>query len=499
MVASKALKTAEVPHPVEFADLPEEELRWCTAMLNEVLARGGRMEASVFDVEGKHAREVLRKCKWPIVAVAGSNGIAECYHRPRFKRIWVHKSNLPIFQPSQLTEINPKPNSYLSPLTNTDIDALRVHQGQILLTCSGTIGNCTYVSKTLDNCIFSHDVIRINCNESYPGYLYAFLNTKIGKALVRTNEYGAVVSHIEPEHLEQVPIPNPPPILKKRIHDLVIRSYALRDDSNEMLKVAEELLYGALKLLPLDKLKPQYYKSNLGLRNYTALLSRLDGRLDASYHVPLADAILRKLKMEAAEVTTIGDPRISKSITLPGRFARVYVQEGQGTVFFGGKQVYELDPSGKKYLSLAKHGKRIVKDLVLKRNMVLITRSGTVGRIVLVPKHWEQWVGNEHIIRIDPKSREIAGYLYIFLASDYGRELITRFTYGAVVDEIDDRHVAQIAIPLLKDPGVQSEINRLALEANDKRSEAYHLEQEAISITNIEVIHASQKALTRPQ
>lgn len=499
MVASKALKTAEVPHPVEFADLPVEELRWCTAMLNEVLARGGRMEASVFDVEGKHAREVLRECKWPIVAVAGSNGIAECYHRPRFKRIWVHNSNLPIFQPSQLTEINPKPNSYLSHLTNTDIDALRVHQGQILLTCSGTIGNCTYVSKTLDNCIFSHDVIRINCNESYPGYLYAFLNTKIGKALVRTNEYGAVVSHIEPEHLEQVPIPNPPPILQKRIHDLVIRSYALRDDSNEMLKVAEELLYGALKLLPLDKLKPQYYKSNLGLRNYTALLSRLDGRLDASYHVPLVDAILEKLKKEASEIITLSDPRISKDIILPWRFSRVYVQEGQGAVYFTGKHIFELDPSDKKYLSFARHDQRIKNKLTIRQNMVLVTCSGTLGKVILVPSHWDGWVMTHDIVRVFPISKEFAGFLWVFLSSDYGFELIKRFSYGAVVQHIEDHHIGQIAVPLLKDVEVQSEINRLALEANDKRSEAYHLEQEAISITNIEVIHASQKALTRPQ
>jgi type I restriction enzyme, S subunit len=38
----------------------------------------------------------------------------------------------------------------------------------------------------------------------------------------------------------------------------------------------------------------------------------------------------------------------------------------------------------------------------IEKKMVLVTRSGTVGRSVLVPKHWEQWVANEHIIRIDP-------------------------------------------------------------------------------------------------
>ena len=36
-----------------------------------------------------------------------------------------------------------------------------------------------------------------------------------------------------------------------------------------------------------------------------------------------------------------------------------------------------------------------------------------------------------------------------------------------------------------------TEINRLALEAKAKRTEAYNAEQEAISITNNEVIHAT--------
>ncbi|MEJ5329016.1 MAG: restriction endonuclease subunit S [Desulfobaccales bacterium] len=199
---------------------------------------------------------------------------------------------------------------------------------------------------------------------------------------------------------------------------------------------------------------------------------------------------MKKLRKEAVEVTSISDPRISKRIILPGRFARVYVQEGQGTVFFGGKQIFELDPSNKKYLSLIHHSKRIKDQLRLEKNMVLITCSGTIGRVTLVPEHWEGWTANQHIIRVVPSSDEIAGYLYVFLTSDYGRELITRFTYGAVVHEIDDRHVSQVAVPLLKDKYVQHEINRIALEANEKRTQAYYAEQQAIRITNEEVVHA---------
>ena len=134
---------AEVLQSIDHADLPEEKLRWCSVTLNEVLQRGSRLEASVFDIEGKHAKEVLKRCQWPLVHVSGDDGIAEVYHRPRFKRIWIDRIGIPIFQPSQVQEIHPTPSGYLSNRTNTDINALIVRKGQILLTCSGTIGMCS--------------------------------------------------------------------------------------------------------------------------------------------------------------------------------------------------------------------------------------------------------------------------------------------------------------------------------------------------------------------
>lgn len=491
MVGAEVRREIDIPLPIEEAELPEVELRWCTVQLREVFDNGNRLEASVYDIEGKHARDVLKQCKWPLTTVAGKKGLADCYHRSRFKRIWVEKSNLPIFQPSQIEEIKPKPIDFLSSLTQTNIDALRVHKGSILLTCSGTIGNCAYVGKTLDDQIFSHDLIRITCKKEMDnGFIYTFLRSKIGNALVRTNQYGAVVKHIEPEHLEDILIPNPPDALKKKIHDLITKSYDLRDESNALMDKAESMLYEALALPPIEKLKPHYFNDTAALRNFSVKLSNIDGRIDGSYHIPIVETIIKQLKKEAAEVTTVGDPRISTRVILPGRFARIYVEEGQGTVFFGGKQLLELDPSNKKYLSLTHHGERIKNELRLEENMVMITVSGTVGKVALAPKHWEGWAANQHIIRIIPSSLDIAGYIYVFFATDYGHELISRFTYGAVVDEIDAWQVSQIAVPILKDASTQKEINRLALEANRNRTESYRLEQEAICCMNEEVIYS---------
>ena len=159
-------------------------------------------------------------------------------------------------------------------------------------------------------------------------------------------------------------------------------------------------------------------------------------------------------------------------------------------MFIGGKQLWELDPCNKKYLSLSQHGERIEKQLELHENMTLITCSGTIGKVALVGKHWENWAANQHIIRVVPADDSIAGYLNIFLASDYGYRLITRHIYGAVIDEIDDTHVSRIPIPLLKNHDVQLQINALALKANEKRYEAYKLEQKALEIMDREIIYA---------
>jgi type I restriction enzyme S subunit len=173
---------------------------------------------------------------------------------------------------------------------------------------------------------------------------------------------------------------------------------------------------------------------------------------------------------------------------LPGRFQRVYVEEGQGRVFIGGKQIYELDPYGKKYLSLTHHGDRIKKQLELAENMTLITCSGTIGKATLVPRHWSNWAASQHIIRVVPANADMAGYLAVFLASNWGRQLITRFTYGSVVDEVDNHHVSKIPFPLLKNAAAQAEINRLALKASELRYQAYELERDAMDALENDVL-----------
>ena len=334
-------------------------------------------------------------------------------------------------------------------------------------------------------------MIRIKAKE-WAGYIYTYLKSKVGRLLVTTNNYGAVVKHIEPEHLNHIPIPNPPPILKQEIHNLIEESFKLRDESNELMDETQVLLKETLQLPKVEELqkRAEQFDKTAGVLNYSVPLIELIDRLDGSYYVPIVKAIKQELAKTAREVVSVGDSRISQSVILPSRFKRIYVEEDNGVAFFGGAQIAELDPSNKKYLSRSQHKKKIMDDLEIHINSILITRSGTVGKVAIVPEHWEGWIPNEHVIRIVPANNEIAGYLCAWLSSDYAYPLITRYTYGAVVDEINDKQVAAVSIPLLHDENAQKTINDKVLEANRKRTEAYKLEQEALTVLNEKVIYA---------
>lgn len=476
-----SLKTVDTP------------LKWCSVSLSDVISRGKRLEASVFDVEAKQAHDIIANGKYPCIPLLGENGIIKkAYYPGRFKRIYCGKEEgEAFFLPSQMTDIYPNAEKYISRLTKCDITELKLKKDTLLLTRSGTIGNISLVSKTNEGKVYSDDVIRVTFNDKIDlGYSYAFLKSKIGNIVLRTNGYGSVITHLEPEHLRETYIPNAPKEIKERINNLIVQSFDLRDESNDLIDEATDLLIEELKLPPMSELKERSITYSANVNAFSVKLSNLAGRADASYHLPIINTIIEHLKKYAKEVTTISDECISSKVILPGRFKRVYVDEGHGRVFIGGKQLGELDPSNKKYLSIVHHGDRIRQQLELHENMTLITCSGTIGKVALVGKHWENWTANQHVIRVVPANKDIAGYLNIFLSSEYGHLLITRFTYGSVVDEIDDKHVRQIAIPLLKNQDIQDRINDLALQANQKRYEAYMLEQEALKIMNEEVIYA---------
>ena len=66
--------------------IKEIPVKWCSVSLSDVVSRGKRLEASVFDVEAKQARQIIQSGKYPLTTVGGQNGLTTSYTCARFKQ-----------------------------------------------------------------------------------------------------------------------------------------------------------------------------------------------------------------------------------------------------------------------------------------------------------------------------------------------------------------------------------------------------------------------------
>ena len=83
-----------------------------------------------------------------------------------------------------------------------------IQEGWILLPRSGTIGDVVFTNEQHAQKLVSEDVVRIIPNNILRrGFVFSFLSSKIGKALIQRPIFGSVIQHVEPPLLSVVPIP----------------------------------------------------------------------------------------------------------------------------------------------------------------------------------------------------------------------------------------------------------------------------------------------------
>lgn len=472
----------------EIVDIYKEDISWSSVPLSEVLERDNRIEASTFNLDRAHSIQLLKNSKYDLVLLGSKEiGFKDCFYGPRAKRNYltnIDNTSIGFLGSSEMLDIYPNPVKFVSH-DNSMVDSLSLAEGTILISRSGTIGNVTFVSHTLSKFLVSEHAIRLIVNE-FPGFVYTYLKTDIAQNLLHSEKFGSVILEIEPDALKNMLIPNAPVLIKKKINDLIIDSYANRDESNRLIDEATQIMIDQLELPPIDDLKKETFSYSKEVNSFSIKLSDLEGRLEGSYHTPLIKVIEKYINKKAI-VKKLNSEDITEKIILPGRFKRVYVEKGNGKVFLGGKEINQLDPSGKKFLSIKHYSDKLIRDIAIEKNDVLVTRSGTVGRVMIAPEHWQNWISSDHVIRISSKE-SYHGLIFTWLASEYGKELMKRQIYGSVVDEITDKQLGDVVVPIFKEDIINNSILNLINKANELRYQAYKQEQKAVEIMNREVL-----------
>ncbi len=190
-----------------------------------------------------------------------------------------------------------------------------------------------------------------------------------------------------------------------------------------------------------------------------------------------AKVILEKLtaKKEPLHEVTKGG---MKGIYHAGRERRQYVDDpAYGVPFLGSTDILAADLS---FLSLlSKRQVAANPNFAIQEGYTLITRSGTIGRMVYVRSDMAGMACTEHAMRVVPDVEKILpGYLYAYLSSKFGVTLVISGTYGSIIQGIEPQHLADLPVPRLGE-NIEQEVDRLIKESSYLRTKASQLLREA--------------------
>jgi type I restriction enzyme S subunit len=80
---------------------------------------------------------------------------------------------------------------------------LEIKPGMTLITCSGSIGRMAYARADMEGVWSNQDIMKVvpDPDSIKPGYLYAYLCSRFGVPMIASGTYGAIIQHIEPQHI----------------------------------------------------------------------------------------------------------------------------------------------------------------------------------------------------------------------------------------------------------------------------------------------------------
>lgn len=219
---------------------PPEVETW-DVLIEDIFANADmRLDAAHFDPKTAGAVEGLRKAGLKLVPLSD---YASVELRNQFTRIWAQdrEHGIPYLNATDLLSLlalgSPAGGArYLSNATDTNVESLIVHEGWLLMTCSGTIGRVFYVPKRLDGWVATHDLIRVIPNDpGTVGYLHAWLSTPVAQAQILSHTHGGQIDHVTDSQVSGILVPELPDRKVKKINGDVIAALASREKAIEAL------------------------------------------------------------------------------------------------------------------------------------------------------------------------------------------------------------------------------------------------------------------------
>lgn len=402
-----------------------------------------RLDAKCHLSEGRVAKVKVLKSPYKVEPL--SNVTQNIYNGARFKRYYVEdkENGIPFMGSSDMLKSDQQDLKLISKKYSKNVDKLLLNKDWVLVSCSGTIGNTVYTNKDFEDKTASQHIMRIIPKENIKsGFLYAYLSSIYGYNLLTQGTYGAVIQHIEPHHIENLPVPLFPKEKQQQIHQLIVEASELRVEANRLLNEA---------VCFFDFLKTDYVPGKAINKNVSIKkLNNSKKRFDANYNI-ISSEVDRVIDNQRKDLISIVE--LSENIFIGPRTKRNYVKNG--VPFLSTSEMQKLNPT--KTEKSINH--KVANDFVVKEGWLLTTRSGTLGDTIYTLPCLNDYAVSEDAIRIVLKKDALLSnkYLFAFLKSNLGKSSLLSGSYGSVILHLNEEYIGDIKVPILE----QNEIQRI--------------------------------------
>lgn len=315
-----------------------------------------------------------------------------------------------------------------------------LHEGIIVTGRVGAIGQTAYITREFEEkmSMGSDNIIRIvSKDKNISGFLYAYMASKIGKTFLWKHATGGVQPYINEEMVGSIPIPFFPENKQLEIHNLIVESAELRVEANLHLNTAITLFESSIGTTAVTM---SNQTDIVRFAKVKSFLSRFDGQ----YQI-----ITKKLDEERTkDYPYIKIEYLAKKIFVGNRGKRNYVESG--LPFLSSSDMMLFNP--KRYAKQISTRTPNIDSLLVNRNDILISRSGTVGNVVLVGDDLNNCTVSEHALRLVIDENKIAPqYVFCFLKTKQGKTYMEASSFGSVIITLNEELIGNIEVPIIND------------------------------------------------
>ena len=284
-------------------------------------------------------------------------------------------------------------------------------------------------------------------------------------------QYGHIIKHLEPEHLDALPLPLPRDNLLEVFQHDGRDVLEKRNKAWALQSKAEDIF--ASHVGPIS----DSFSSEIGFSARASEFNVGRRRLEAAYHSPTATAILKRFSDAGLDVEQLSS--VTDGVWWIPRFKRIFGSEG--TAYLSADELFSINPPITKRVLIEQAENS--SDYFVKAGWIVMACSGQTyglnGSVSLMTKRHETAFFSHDLVRIVPKVALIRpGYLFTVLGHPkLGRPLVIRNAYGTSIPHLEPADIAMTPIVRLG-KRIEGQIADAMEEAIEMRVEADVLENE---------------------